>query len=295
MSADTTGEPEVGAPPPERSGRVAAAHATTGPAPHPGGAPERAAFFDVDNTIVRGASAFYLGAALYRRRFFRFRDIARFFLVQARFKWIGEKVEHVHLARGRALALMAGHSVAEVAAIGQQVYDEVLAAKVWPGTRAMLQRHLDAGERVWLVTATPMEVADVMASRLGITGALGTVAASRDGVYTGELVGELLHGDAKAEAIRALAAREGLDLARCSAYSDSSNDLPMLTAVGNPVAVNPDRALRAHARAAGWPVHEFRSRRHASRPGVRAAGGAGALWALTVVVRSVVRRLTGPR
>jgi hypothetical protein len=92
--------------------------------------------------------------------------------------------------------------VAELTTIGEEVFDEVMAAKVWPGTRALAQMHLDAGQRVWLVTATPVEVATVIATRLGLTGALGTVAETEDGVYTGRLVGEILHGEAKAEAVR---------------------------------------------------------------------------------------------
>ena len=98
-----------------------------------------------------------------------------------------------------------------------------------------------------------------------------------DGVYTGRLVGGLLHGEAKAAAIRALAAREGLDLARCSAYSDSANDLPMLRLVGQPAVVNPDAELRAEARRNGWPVHDFRSGRKATLIALPAAAGAGAV------------------
>src|SRR2546429_1678744 len=102
-----------------------------------------------------------------------------------------------------------------------------MAERIWSGTRALAQLHLDAGQRVWLVTAAPVELGDVIATRLGLTGAIGTVAEVRDGIYTGRLAGGLMHGPAKAQAIRALAAAEGLDLARCSAYSDSVNDLPM--------------------------------------------------------------------
>ena len=126
-----------------------------------------------------------------------------------------------------------------------------MAHRIWPGTRALAQLHLDQGQRVWLVTAAPIEIAAIIARRLGLTGALGTVAEHVDGVYTGELVGDMLHGPAKAEAIKALAEREGLDLSRCSAYSDSYNDLPMLSLVGDPCAINPDAKLRDHARDAG--------------------------------------------
>ena len=133
--------------------------------------------------------------------------------------------------------------------------------KVWPGTRALAQSHLDQAQRVWLVTAAPVEVATIIAKRLGLTGALGTVAEHVDGVYTGRLVGELLHGPAKAEAVRALATREDLELELCSAYSDSANDIPMLSLVGYPCAVNPDSALRAHARQHGWRIRDYRARR----------------------------------
>ena len=115
-----------------------------------------------------------------------------------------------------------------------------MAHRIWPGTRALAQLHLDEGQRVWLVTAAPIEIAQIIARRLGLTGAMGTVAEHVDGVYTGRLVGDMLHGPAKGEAVKALAAREGLDLRRCSAYSDSYNDLPMLSLVGDPCAINPD-------------------------------------------------------
>src|ERR1019366_7431423 len=102
------------------------------------------------------------------------------------------------------------------------------------------------------------------------------VAESVDGLYTGRLFGGLLHGEAKAAAIQALADREGLDLARCSAYSDSINDLPMLELVGHPSAVNPDADLRAEARTRDWPVYDFRAGRRATLIALPAAAGAGA-------------------
>jgi HAD superfamily hydrolase (TIGR01490 family) len=234
---------------------------------------DAAAFFDVDNTIMQGASIFHLARGLYSRDFFSARDIGRFAWQQAKFRVLGrEDLDNVHEARETALSFAEGHTVAELTAIGEEVFDEVMADKVWPGTRAIAQMHLEAGQRVWLVTATPVEVAGVIARRLGLTGALGTVAETKDGVYTGRLVGEILHGEAKAEAVRALAEREGLDLSRCSAYSDSANDIPLLSLVGHPVAVNPDHKLRAHARANGWQVHDYRTKRKAAKIGLPSAG-----------------------
>lgn len=269
-----------------RAGRAAASAAVTEPPAAPAPDPSAAAFFDVDNTVVRGASIFHLARGLYRRRFFRFADIARFAWQQASFVLRGENLEHVADIRERALTFVAGHSVAELTAIGEEVYDEVIARKVWPGTHELARAHLAAGQRVWLVTATPIEVATVIAHRLGLTGALGTVAEHVDGVYTGALVGEPLHGAAKAEAVRALAEREGLDLRRCSAYSDSANDIPLLSLVGHPVVVNPDKQLRAHARSHGWEVRDYRRGRRAARWGLPAVTVGGLVGgAVTAAVR----------
>jgi HAD superfamily hydrolase (TIGR01490 family) len=239
---------------------------------------DAAAFFDVDNTIMQGASIFHLARGLYQRDFFSARDIGRFAWQQAKFRVLGrEDLDNVHEARETALSFAEGHTVAELTAIGEEVFDEVMADKVWPGTRALAQMHLEAGQRVWLVTATPVEVAGVIARRLGLTGALGTVAETKEGVYTGRLVGEILHGEAKAEAVRALAEREGLDLSRCSAYSDSANDIPLLSMVGQPVAINPDSRLRNHARDKGWRVRDYRTGRKAAKIGLPTAAGLGAL------------------
>ena len=279
----------------ERAGEAAAAAASAAaeveaaldvpPDPH------AAAFFDVDNTVMQGASIFHLARGLYARKFFTSRDIGRFALQQAKFRVLGrEDLEHVREARETALSFVAGHTVAELRALGEEIFDEVMAEKIWPGTRAMAQMHLDRGERVWLVTATPVEVADVIANRLGLTGALGTVAESRDGVYTGRLVGEILHGEAKTEAVRALARREGLDLDLCSAYSDSANDIPMLSLVGHPTAVNPDGRLRTHARQNGWAVRDYRTGRKAARIGVPAAAGLGAMAGAVFAVLAARRR-----
>ena len=240
--------------------------------------PRAAAFFDVDNTVMQGASIFHLARGLYARDFFTARDIGRFAWQQTKFRVVGrEDMGNVHEARETALSFAAGHTVAELTTIGEEVFDEVMATKVWPGTRALAQMHLDAGQRVWLVTATPVEVATVIATRLGLTGALGTVAETEDGVYTGRLVGEILHGEAKAAAVTALARREGLDLGACSAYSDSANDIPMLSLVGHPCAINPDSRLRAHAREHGWRVRDYRTGRKAVKVGVPTAAAAGAL------------------
>jgi HAD superfamily hydrolase (TIGR01490 family) len=240
--------------------------------------PLTGAFFDVDNTLMRGASIYHFARGLAARKMFGARDLARMTWGQAYFRLRGaENSEHIDAARQAALAFVAGHNVTDIVRLGEEIYDDTMADRIWAGTRELTQRHLRAGQRVWLVTATPVELASILSRRLGLTGALGTVAETRDGVYTGRLVGGLLHGEAKAAAIQALAAREGLDLARCSAYSDSLNDMPMLTLVGHPNAVNPDLGLRAEARIRGWPIYDFRSGRKATMIALPIAAGAGAV------------------
>lgn len=241
-----------------------------------------AAFFDVDNTIMQGASIFHLARGLHRRKFFTTKDIAKAAWQQMYFRVVGsEDPEHIAKARATGLAFIAGHTVAELEEIGEEIFDEHMAHKIWPGTRAIAQWHLDRGQRVWLVTAAPVEIASVIARRLGLTGALGTVSEHVDGVYTGKLVGEMLHGEGKAVAIQEIADREGLVLDDCYAYSDSSNDLPMLSLVGHPCAVNPDSALRAHAKSHGWRIRDYRTGRKVALLGSKgavAAIAAGVTW-----------------
>jgi HAD superfamily hydrolase (TIGR01490 family) len=233
-----------------------------------------AAFFDVDNTLVHGSSLVHFARGLAARKYFTYGDLGRFAYAQAKFQPTGRDVA---AGRRKALAFIEGRSTAELTDVGEEIYDEIIADKIWPGTRALAQMHLDAGQQVWLVTATPYELAAIIARRLGLTGALGTVAESVDGVFTGRLVGDILHGSGKAHAVRSLAIREGLNLRRCTAYSDSFNDVPMLSLVGTAVAINPDAALRDLARQRGWEIRDFRTARKAARIGVPSALALGAL------------------
>ncbi|MFF0476647.1 HAD family hydrolase [Streptomyces sp. NPDC004284] len=258
--------------------------------PVPGDA-KAAAFFDLDNTVMQGAAIFHFGRGLYKRKFFQRRELARFAWQQAWFRLAGvEDPEHMQDARDSALSIVKGHRVSELMSIGEEIYDEYMADRIWPGTRGLAQAHLDAGQKVWLVTAAPVETATIIARRLGLTGALGTVAESIDGIYTGKLVGEPLHGPAKAEAVRALAAAEGLDLGRCAAYSDSHNDIPMLSLVGHPYAINPDAKLRKHAKDRDWRLRDYRTGRKAAKVGIPAAAGLGALAGGTAAAVALHRR-----
>jgi HAD superfamily hydrolase (TIGR01490 family) len=252
--------------------------------------PYAAAFFDVDNTMVIGASIYHFAKGLAARKYFSTADLRRFLWQQLKFRAGGEGSEGISRARESALAFVAGKPVAEIVAMGEEIYDEIIAARIYSGTRALAQQHLAAGERVWLVTATPEELARVIARRLDLTGAIGTRAEERDGLFSGRLIGDLLHGEAKAAAVRELAEREGLDLAQCTAYSDSINDLPMLSLVGHAVAINPDSALRDEARRHGWEIRDFRTGRRAARIGIPAALAVGVASGVVVGGFAISRR-----
>ena len=256
--------------------KIVAVAARTAASPKNG----EAAFFDVDNTLMRGASLFHVARKMHQRGAFTLRQAAGFGWKHLMFVCRGENMDDVHAVRDTALSLASGFTVKDIEALGEEVYDEMIESRIWPGTKALAEQHLRMDRPVWLVTATPIEVATVISTRLGLTGALGTVGEIHDGSYTGRLVGDILHGPAKAVAVRRVAETEGLDLNRCWAYSDSHNDIPLLSMVGHPVAINPDARLRRHARENNWPVYDFRSGRRAATLGLKAATVGGAVYGL---------------
>lgn len=220
-----------------------------------------AAFFDVDNTILRGSSSFLFGKAAFKKGFFNRKDFWRMAWQQARFIKRGEKQKTLEQIRDRALALIEGHRASDLTNLTDEVYENYISPKLWPETVRIAKEHIAAGREVWLVTATPKEISEVIAHRLGLTGGLGTIVeVGADGIITGKLVGRTLHGKAKRRAVLQLAEDRNIDLSRSFAYSDSVNDLPLLTAVGKPVAVNPDVPLRYYAKEAGWQILDFKKR-----------------------------------
>ncbi|TFC61347.1 MULTISPECIES: HAD family phosphatase [unclassified Cryobacterium] len=216
--------------------------------------PRAIAFFDVDNTLLRGASLYHLGVGAWRMRFISLADILAFGWNQTRFLAVGEDGVDIARLRMRAMDIITGHTRDELVGLSHDIFDSRLIHRLWPETVAVAHAHLKAGREVWLVTATAQEVADVIAERLDLTGALGTKLATVDGIFTGQLVDGICHGSRKAVVARGLAEDRGIDLALCWAYSDSHNDIPLLELVGNPVAVNPDTTLRRYALARGWPI-----------------------------------------
>lgn len=227
--------------------------------------PRVIAFFDVDNTLIRGASLYYFGRSAFQRRMIGLSDILVFGWQQARFSAVGENKRHLAQVKDRALELLSGRNVQEVQKLAKEVTEKTISKRLWKLTIDLVNDHLAQGHEVWLTTAAPTVLAAEIGEYIGVTGTIGTNLESIDGVYTGKVDGHVLHGAWKAEGVERLAKERGFDLADAYAYSDSRNDIPLLNLVGNPVAVNPDKALQRYAEARGWRTIRRKESRAAQR------------------------------
>jgi HAD superfamily hydrolase (TIGR01490 family) len=217
---------------------------------------DSAAFFDLDKTLMEGSSAFHFARASYKAGQISKRQIASDAWANVRFRLQGSTDEATEALRRRVYEAIAGRRVVDLARLTPQVLAGILPL-VYPQMLEVAYRHQDAGRRVYIVTAASQEIAELLAHVLVFDGAIGARSEVRDGVYTGQPEGPFTYREGKAEAIREVAAREGLDLAESYAYSDSESDLPMLRTVGHPVAVNPDAELARVARGEGWEIMRF--------------------------------------
>ncbi|HEY8407124.1 MAG TPA: HAD family hydrolase [Gaiellaceae bacterium] len=212
-----------------------------------------AAFFDLDRTLLRRSSALALAPAFRRRGIITRRMMVEAAAWQVLFMLRGASHEAVRRAAEDGLVLLRGHTPEEMRELVAESMETVLRPLVYAQSLDLVERHRSRGEPVYIVSATLQEIVQAIADDLGFDGALGTVCEVADGVYTGKAI-RALHAEAKADCIRTL----DHDLAASTAYSDSHTDLPFLEAVGHPVVVNPDRALRKIAAARAWPILEFR-------------------------------------
>ena len=217
------------------------------------------AFFDVDNTLMRGASMFHMAKAARRVGIIKTPEIFRFAWHQATFLFVGENLKQLGSIKDRATELIGGHTEVELRDLANEIFERDIEHRLWPETVGLTKEHLSKGHQVWLVSATPRIVGAVIAERLGLSGALGTeFVTGEDGVFEGSFDGAVLHGEEKAIKARAFADKLGANLADCWAYSDSRNDIPLLSMVGHPVVVNPDSRLAKHAREHGWPIMQLK-------------------------------------
>jgi HAD superfamily hydrolase (TIGR01490 family) len=248
-----------------------------------------AAFFDLDRTLLRRSSALALAGSFREHGVIGRGQLAKAAAWQLLFAARGAGAETVRKAAEDGLIVLRGFRVDDLRTLVAGAMEPVLKPLVYGEPLQLVQRHRERGEPVYVVSATLQEIVDELAAELGFDGAIGSTCEVEDGVYTGRSL-RACHGEGKAAAIRELAGDRGYDLAASTAYSDSHTDLPFLEAVGNPVAVNPDRQLRAIAIARGWRVLEFREpafpsrRSHGVSPaallGIPLLVGAGAaVWA----------------
>ncbi len=242
---------------------------------------------------MEGSSAFQFGRAAYSAGLISRRRLVADAWANARFRLRGSTDEATHALRDRISHSLAGVRVKDMERLGARVLALVL-PRVYPGMLELAHQHQDEGRRAFIATAASQELAEILAHVLMLDGGVGSQFSDvRDGVYTGEPTGLFIYGEDKAQAIRQLAAREGIDLSQSYAYSDSASDLPMLRIVGHPVVVNPDRELLGVARAEGWDVLRFDrlGRRLATLGAVAAATVAGGLGSVAVLGRRRRRSL----
>jgi HAD superfamily hydrolase (TIGR01490 family) len=241
-----------------------------------------AAFFDLDKTLVEGSSAVHFGRAAYKAGMVTRRQIARDVWANLKFRLNGSTDEGIAALRERVVEAIVGVRQVDLARLNPNFLSSLLPL-VYPQMLEVAWRHQDSGRPAYIVTAASQELAEMLAHVLLFDGGIGFRSEVENGVYTGRAAGPFTYREGKAEAIRELAAREGIDLEESFAYSDSESDLPMLRAVGNPVAVNPDRELERVAREEGWQIMRFDTLRRRLQIGVAVftlagvAGGAGAL------------------
>lgn len=253
--------------------------------------PRRAAFFDLDKTLIPGSSLFLLARGAYKQDLFRVRDLLRFAWGQAMFQLRGESQHGMDMSRESTLDFVTGRKQSELMEMGREIVEQRIIPEVYPDIARVIKGHRERGDLTFLVTAAPIELAGKVAESLEMTGAIGTVSeVDANGFYTGRLVGDVIHGPAKVKAVAEIADQHSLDLYECAAYSDSINDLPLLESVGDAHAVNPDRELLRVARARGWHVHELRTRRRALLIGIPAGVGGAALFAGGVALGAWMER-----
>lgn len=215
-----------------------------------------AAFFDLDKTIIAKSSTLAFGKQFYQSGLINRRTVLRSAYAQFVFALSGADEDQMDRMRSFITAMCTGWDVAQVREIVNETLHEIIDPLVYDEAVQLIEEHRAAGRDVVIVSSSGEEVVAPIGAMVGADHIIATQMVVRDGRYTGEIA-NYVYGPAKAEAIQALAADRGYDLAECYAYSDSVTDLPMLEAVGHPTAVNPDRGLRKAALEQEWPVVSF--------------------------------------
>jgi fatty acyl-CoA reductase len=217
---------------------------------------EVAAIFDVDGTLIDSNVVSHYAWLKLRELPVALRPLwAAVFVARVPYYWALDKVSRAHFNRA-FYKNYRGWKPAHARALGRESFSGYVLKRLYPEAISVLRAHKEAGHRVVVLSGAldfiiePFEdlADDVLTARL----------EEEDGVYTGELSGAPVAGEARARMLASFARRRNLDLSRSYAYADSISDLPMLEAVGNPVAVNPDSRLAKAARERGWQIKNWR-------------------------------------
>ncbi len=217
----------------------------------------RAAFFDLDKTVIAKSSLVALGPEFHARGLLHRRTLVRAAVTQILFLRFGADEEKLTKIRRSVLRVTKGWDRDEVRDLVKSTITEVIEPLVYAEAQALIDHHRNQGDEIWLVSMAPEEIVEPFADLLGLTGAIASRATvDEDGKFTGEME-FFAQGENKAIAIRELAEARGIDLASSYAYSDSETDAPMLRAVGHAYAVNPDRQLARLAHDNQWPILSF--------------------------------------
>lgn len=226
------------------------------PGPTPAIPSRTAAFFDLDKTVIAKSSTLAFSKPFFDQGLLNRRAVLKSSYAQFLFLMSGADHDQMDRMRSYVTAMCAGWDIEQVRAIVTETLHDIVDPLVFAEAAELIADHRLCGRDVVIVSASGEEIVAPIARALGATHAMGTRMVTEDGKYTGD-VAFYCYGEAKAAAIRELAALEGYPLEHCYAYSDSITDLPMLRSVGHPTVVNPDRALRKEAAAQGWPVLTF--------------------------------------
>lgn len=217
-----------------------------------------AAFFDLDKTIVAKSSPLALGRSFFSAGLLTRSSLLKSLYAQLVFNLMGADEHKMEKMREEAAKLTSGWEQEKVRQVVTEVLDEVISPLIYAEALELIHDHRTAGRLICIVSSSPEEIVEPLASMLDVDRWIATKPAVVDGRYTGELE-FYAYGPAKAEAMQKLAGEVDIDLGGSFAYSDSPTDLPMLELVGNPVAVNPDRSLRRIAAERGWTIEYFRN------------------------------------
>lgn len=216
-----------------------------------------AAFFDLDKTVIAKSSTLAFSKPFYKAGLLNKRTLVKAGIAQAVYMMVGADHDQLEKVRTQLMNLTRGWDATQIRELVRETVDEVVAPLVFAEALAIMDEHRREGRRVVIISASPDEVVKPLARYLGVDHVIATRSRVDDeGRYTGDIE-FYAYGPGKADAIFELAEDWELDLGLCYAYSDSATDIPMMEAVGYPVAVNPDKELREAAEENGWPIEEF--------------------------------------